>query len=54
MKEEVRKFEKILVEMDGKLINITDLKKIDYEAFLDLMLQLRSAYIAATRICETH
>ena len=38
-------FDKILVELDGKTIDIVDLPQDKYEQFLELMHQIRLAYI---------
>lgn len=43
-------FSKIMVEIKNDIIvDITDLPKEQYEEFLELMHQVRIAYIAATR-----
>ena len=47
MKEKL--FSKIMVEIKGgAIVNITDLPKEQYEQFLEIMHQVRIAYIAAT------
>lgn len=40
-----RNFTNVFVEIDGKLIPIRELRKIEYEEFLDGMHKLRLAYI---------
>lgn len=40
-------FGKIYVELDNKLVNITDLDKEFYEEFLNLMINLKSIYDGA-------
>ena len=48
MKE--REFLKVMVELNsGEIVDITDLPKEQYEAFLELMNYIRLAYITATR-----
>ncbi len=40
-----RKMKAIHVEYDdGRIFNITDLEKVDYEAFLELTVKLNAAY----------
>jgi len=38
------KITKILVEIEGKTVNITDLKRPDYELFLALVNRINQAY----------
>ena len=46
---EEKLFSKIMVEIKGgAIVNITDLPKEQYEQFLEIMYQVRIAYIAAT------
>ena len=46
---EEKLFSKIMVEIKGgAIVNITDLPKEQYEQFLEIMHQVRIAYIAAT------
>jgi hypothetical protein len=48
-KMEEKLFSKIMVEIKGgAIVNITDLPKEQYEQFLEIMHQVRIAYIAAT------
>ena len=48
-KMEEKFFSKIMVEIKGgAIVNITDLPKEQYEQFLEIMHQVRIAYIAAT------
>ena len=48
-KMEEKLFSKIMVEIKGgAIVNITDLPKEQYEQFLEIMYQVRIAYIAAT------
>lgn len=42
---EVVKFEKILVQIKGAIVDITDLPKPAYEHFLEITHHLRQAYI---------
>lgn len=47
---EEKLFSKIMVEIkDGVIVNITELPKDQYEQFLELMHQVRIAYIAVTK-----
>ena len=41
-----RSFTNVFVEIDGKLIPIRELPKIEYEEFLEVMHRLRLAYIS--------
>ena len=50
MSEETKfpKFGKIMIEVDGILTDVTTLPRPQYERFLEMMNQLRIAYIALT------
>ena len=48
MKDKVE-FGKIMIEVDGELVNIKDLPKPQYEHFLDITNRIRAAYLALSR-----
>ena len=48
--KEKQKFGKIMVEVEGVMIDIKNLPREKYEAFLDLINDIRIIYIAANHL----
>jgi hypothetical protein len=47
-------FGKIMVEVNGQMVDIADLPRADYERFLELMHKKRIAYIALQSDSKYH